>query len=228
MSETGRYRILLVDDMEENLVALEAVLSPLGHHLVRARSGEQALKALLRQDFALVLLDVLMPGMDGFETAANIKKLDQTKNVPIIFLTGTEAGQDYAYRGYALGAADFLTKPIDPWLLRTKVGVFLDLHLKNLQLAAQTKQLHQELHHRQAPARTPPSPEDTGQPVAEDRLADVGERLTGLEELLRDRKEAPMSVLADRIAELERAVAALRPSAPSPADHRDSGDRLTP
>ncbi|MEU9966282.1 response regulator [Streptomyces malaysiensis] len=133
--------ILIVDDMEENLIALEAVLGPLDQQLVRARSGEEALKAMLRQDFAVVLLDVLMPGMDGFETAANIKRLDQTKDVPIILLTGTDADSDYAYRGYAIGAADFLTKPFDPWLLRTKVNVFLEMHRKNRELEARTEHL---------------------------------------------------------------------------------------
>ncbi|MEU5594868.1 response regulator [Streptomyces sp. NPDC020298] len=179
--------ILIVDDMEENLIAFEAVLGPLHQHLVRARSGEQALKAMLRQEFAVVLLDVRMPGMDGFETAANIKRLDQTKDVPIILLTGTEAGTDYAYRGYAIGAADFITKPIDPWVLRTKVNVFLDLHRKNRQLAMRA--------------------------VAgdADRLAEITERLAQIELLLRNRPDADTAGLADRIAAVERAVGALLP-----------------
>ena len=129
-----RASILLVDDMEDNLIALEAVLGSLNEPLVRARSGEEAMKALLRQRFAVVLLDIRMPGMDGFETATNIKRLDQTKDVPIIFLTGTDADAGYAFRGYATGAADYLTKPFDPWVLRAKVTVFLDLHRKNRQL----------------------------------------------------------------------------------------------
>ncbi|MFJ5267470.1 two-component system response regulator [Streptomyces sp. NPDC088358] len=129
-----RASILLVDDMEDNLIALEAVLGSLNEPLVRARSGEEAMKALLRQRFAVVLLDIRMPGMDGFETAAHIKRLDQTKDVPIIFLTGTDADAGYAFRGYATGAADYLTKPFDPWVLRAKVTVFLDLHRKNQQL----------------------------------------------------------------------------------------------
>uniref|UniRef100_A0AAU2VBP1 Response regulator n=1 Tax=Streptomyces sp. NBC_00003 TaxID=2903608 RepID=A0AAU2VBP1_9ACTN len=129
-----RASILLVDDMEDNLIALEAVLGSLNEPLVRARSGEEAMKALLRRKFAVVLLDVRMPGMDGFETASNIKRLDQTKDVPIIFLTGTDADDGYAFRGYATGAADFLTKPFDPWVLRAKVNVFLELHRKNRQL----------------------------------------------------------------------------------------------
>lgn len=132
--------ILIVDDMEENLVALEAVLGSLAR-VVRARSGEAALKAMLRQEFAVALIDVLMPGMNGFETAANIKGLDQTKDVPIILLTGAAVDPNYAYRGYTVGAADFLVKPFDPWLLRTKVNVFLELHRKNRQLADQAEQL---------------------------------------------------------------------------------------
>ncbi|MEV0734690.1 response regulator [Streptomyces sp. NPDC050549] len=126
-----RASILLVDDMEDNLLALEAVLRSLNEPLVRARSGEEAMKALLRQRFAVVLLDIRMPGMDGFETAANIKRLDQTKDVPIIFLTGSDSDAGYAFRGYATGAADYLTKPFDPWVLRAKVTVFLELHRKN-------------------------------------------------------------------------------------------------
>src|SRR3954468_17481056 len=135
-ASTGeRASILLVDDMEDNLVALEAVLGSLNEPLVRARSGEEAMKALLRQRFAVVLLDIRMPGMDGFETATNIKRLNQTKDVPIIFLTGTDADDTgFAFRGYATGAADYLTKPFDPWVLRAKVTVFLDLHRKNRQL----------------------------------------------------------------------------------------------
>jgi CheY-like chemotaxis protein len=128
--------ILLVDDREDNLVALEAVLGPLEVPLVRATSGEEAMKALLRQEFAVILLDVLMPGMDGFETAGHIKRLDQTRDVPIIFLTGADAASEagYTFRGYATGAADYLTKPFDPWMLRSKVSVFLELDRKNRQL----------------------------------------------------------------------------------------------
>ncbi|NUS14985.1 MAG: response regulator [Streptomyces sp.] len=134
--------ILLVDDKEENLVALEAVLDPLRQNLVRASSGEEALKAMLRQEFAVVLLDIQMPGMDGIETASNIKHLDQTKDVPIIIVTGTDTD---VYRGYSVGAADFLIKPFAPWLLRTKVNVFLDLYRKSRQLAEQAEQLQRRL-----------------------------------------------------------------------------------
>ncbi|MFC1400081.1 MULTISPECIES: two-component system response regulator [Streptacidiphilus] len=129
-------RILLVDDMEANLIALESVLRPLGQQLIRACTGEQALKALLRDEYAVVLLDVMMPGMDGFETAAHIKRLDQTKDVPIVFLTGVETGSAMALRGYSAGAVDYLTKPFDPWVLRAKVSVFVELHRKGRRLDA--------------------------------------------------------------------------------------------
>ncbi|MFI0819990.1 two-component system response regulator [Streptomyces sp. NPDC021098] len=192
-----RAGILIVDDMEENLIALEAVLGPLDQRLVRAHSGEEALKAMLRQDFAVVLLDVLMPGMDGFETAANMKRLDQTKDVPIILLTGTDADSDYPYRGYAIGAADFLTKPIDPWLLRTKVNVFLDLHRKNLQLAAQAEQLRRQL-------AGEPDPSD-------ERLEKVSEQLARTAEVLREGGSAEEAGgLADCVTELARTVEDLR------------------
>ncbi|MFD3522481.1 two-component system response regulator [Streptomyces sp. NPDC058653] len=140
-----RAGILLVDDMEENLLALEAVLASLNVPLVRARSGEEAMLALRRERFALVLLDVRMPGMDGFDTAAGIKRLDQAKDVPIIFLTGSDPDSGFAFRGYATGAADFIPKPFDPWVLRAKVTVFLELHRKNRQLEALLARDHAQL-----------------------------------------------------------------------------------
>ncbi|MFD9795141.1 two-component system response regulator [Streptomyces sp. NPDC059070] len=173
-----RASILLVDDMEDNLIALEAVLGSLNEPLVRARSGEEAMKALLRRPFAVVLLDVRMPGMDGFETASNIKRLDQTKDVPIIFLTGTDADSGYAFRGYATGAADFLTKPFDPWVLRAKVNVFLDLHRKSRQLE---RLLAQEQQH----------------------LAEIARRLTAIEEELARGGPAEVTELRHQLAALE-------------------------
>ncbi|MFF2188198.1 two-component system response regulator [Streptomyces sp. NPDC058155] len=142
---TDRAGILLVDDMEENLLALEAVLASLNVPLVRARSGEEAIRALRRERFALVLLDVRMPGMDGFDTAAGIKRLDQAKDVPIIFLTGSDPDSGFTFRGYATGAADFIPKPFDPWVLRAKVNVFLELHSKNRQLEALLARDHVQL-----------------------------------------------------------------------------------
>jgi diguanylate cyclase (GGDEF)-like protein len=123
--------ILLVDDHPENLLALEAILSPLGENLVRADSGEAALRALLHHEFAAVLLDVRMPGMDGYETAALVKARERTRHVPIIFLTASDTDDRAARRGYGAGAVDYLFKPFDPVVLRSKVSVFIDLfHLK--------------------------------------------------------------------------------------------------
>ncbi|GII86709.1 response regulator [Sphaerisporangium siamense] len=140
-----RARVLLVDDREENLIALEAILSSLDVTAVRARSGEEALKALLGTDFALILLDVRMPGMDGFETAAHIKRRERTRNIPIIFLTVVDSAPDYAFRGYAAGAVDYLTKPFDPWVLRAKVSVFVELYNMNRRLTEQASLLRERL-----------------------------------------------------------------------------------
>jgi len=123
-------RILLVDDRAENLVALEAILAPLNQILVPVRSGEQALQAAGDQEFAVILLDVVMPGMDGFETAAQIKSRAKNRDVPIILLTAAAARPEQSFRGYAAGAGDYLAKPFDPWVLQAKVSVFVDLYLK--------------------------------------------------------------------------------------------------
>ncbi|CNF49518.1 response regulator receiver modulated diguanylate cyclase/phosphodiesterase with PAS/PAC sensor(s) [Mycobacterium tuberculosis] len=139
-----KAKILLVDDREENLIALEAILSSLDQDLVRARSGEDALKALLTGEYAVILLDVVMPGMDGFETARDIKRRKKTRDLPIIFLTAVNSDPDYAFRGYAAGAVDFISKPFDPWVLRAKVSVFVELHTKNKQLRDQTVLLREQ------------------------------------------------------------------------------------
>jgi CheY-like chemotaxis protein len=142
---TEKAKILLVDDRPENLLALEAILSSLDQTLVRAGSGEEALKALLNDDFAVILLDVQMPGMDGFETASHIKRREKTKNLPIIFLTAIDKEPQHAFRGYAAGAADYLAKPFDPWVLRAKVQVFVDLWAKGRQLEEQARLLRERL-----------------------------------------------------------------------------------
>src|ERR1700710_2673657 len=130
-------RILMVDDRPENLLALEAILGVFDHELVRASSGDEALKALLTGDFAVILLDVAMPGMDGLETAAHIKRGERTRDVPIIFLTAVHPDAEHAFRGYSAGAVDYVSKPFDPWVLRAKVAVFVDLFHKRRQLQEQ-------------------------------------------------------------------------------------------
>src|ERR1700758_2404322 len=130
--------ILVVDDRPENLVALRAILEPLGHELVAVESGLDALRALLRRDdFAVILLDAQMPRMDGFETAETIKQRDRTKNIPIVFLTAISKEEEHVYRGYEVGAVDYVFKPLNPDILRGKVSVFLELYEKNEQLQQQ-------------------------------------------------------------------------------------------
>ena len=129
--------ILIVDDRPENLLALEAILEPLGQKLVRAHSGDEALRLLLSHDFAMILLDVQMPGIDGFETARLIKSRERTKYVPIIFLTAISKDEEYVFEGYSVGAVDYMTKPFQPDILRSKVSVFVDLFQKQRQLATQ-------------------------------------------------------------------------------------------
>ena len=130
MTPGRRARVLLVDDEPDNLVALEAVLEPLDRELVRATSGEEALRQLLRDEFAVILLDVRMPGLDGFETAALIKRRERTRHLPIIFVTALSKDTEHVFRGYSEGAVDYLLKPYDPAVLRSKVSVFIDLHEK--------------------------------------------------------------------------------------------------
>jgi two-component system, sensor histidine kinase and response regulator len=139
----GRVSILLVDDQPANLVALEAMLQGLGQNLVRAESGREALKQLLTQDFAVILLDVKMPDMDGFETAALIRERDRSRHTPILFLTAADASQTQAMRGYAVGAVDYLVKPVVPEFVRSKVAVFVELAKKNELLRRQAALLAQ-------------------------------------------------------------------------------------
>ncbi len=144
LGEAPAPSILLVDDRPANLLALEAMLEPLGHRLVTAANGEQALKKLLAEDFALILLDVQMPGMDGLETASLIKSHARTANLPIIFISAINRDSTHVFSGYAHGAVDYLLKPLDPDILRAKVSVFVDLYLKGEKIKAQAKRLREQ------------------------------------------------------------------------------------
>jgi PAS domain S-box-containing protein len=136
-------KILLVDDTPENLVSIEAALSGLGEDLVLANSGKEALRHLLNEDFAAILLDVRMPDMDGFETAEMIRNRPRSRQTPILFLTGYR-NEEHLFRGYDLGAVDFLFKPIVPEVLRSKVAVFVDLSRGNARLKEQADALRQQ------------------------------------------------------------------------------------
>jgi signal transduction histidine kinase len=141
---TRRVNILVVDDRDENLMALEAVLDDPAYRVVRARSGREALKEVLEQDFALILLDVVMPGVDGYETASLIRERPRSRQTPIIFLTANDFGANYVFRGYAAGAVDYLVKPVAADVLRSKVAVFVELFNRQLAL----KRAHEELEDR--------------------------------------------------------------------------------
>jgi signal transduction histidine kinase len=138
--------ILLVDDQPANLLALEAMLQGLGQNLIKAESGREALKWILTHEFAVILLDVKMPEMDGFETAAMIRERDKSRDTPIIFLTAGDKGHTDAVRGYAVGAVDYLVKPVVPEFVRSKVAVFVELAKRSEQLRRQAELLRQSEH----------------------------------------------------------------------------------
>src|SRR5689334_17678630 len=140
-----RVKILLVDDQADNLLSAEAVLESLGEEIVKARSGREALRYLLDQDFAVILLDVMMPGMDGFETAALIRQRDRSRHTPIIFLTALGKSEEHLFRGYDVGAVDYLFKPIVPEVLRSKVAIFAELNRKSRLLQRRNTELERAL-----------------------------------------------------------------------------------
>jgi signal transduction histidine kinase len=149
-----RVNILLVDDRAENLLALEAILEPIGQELTRATSGPEALRKVLETEFAAILLDVQMPGMNGFEVAEIIKSRERSRTIPIIFLSAISKEDAYVFKGYSMGAVDYVFKPFNPDVLRSKVAVFVDLYMKQRQIQQQGELLREsqkrelELEHR--------------------------------------------------------------------------------
>jgi PAS domain S-box-containing protein len=133
--------ILIVDDRPENLTVIEAILGTEKYRLVRATSGPDALLRILERDFAVILVDVVMPGMDGFEVAQLVKQRDRSRHTPIIFLSAGASDIDFIYRGYSVGAVDYLTKPLEPDVLRAKVAIFADLFRKDRRIREQTEAL---------------------------------------------------------------------------------------
>ena len=135
-------KIMLVDDRDDNLMSMESVLEPDGYHIIKANSGRQVLKLLLNDfDFALILMDVQMPNLNGFETAALIYERERLRHIPIIFITANNYGEENLFKGYRAGAVDYIYKPVNPELLRVKVGVFVELYRKNQRLIAQEQKL---------------------------------------------------------------------------------------
>src|ERR671925_113848 len=194
MTRNRRASVLLVDDEPDNLVALTAVLEPLGRELVQATSGEQALALLLKREFAVILLDVRMPGLDGFETAALIKQREKTRHIPIIFVTAVSKDTEHVFRGYSEGAVDYLLKPYDPAVLRSKVSVFVELYEQKSELE------ESEARFRTAFANAPSGMAAVAQMVRNlQSVSDTALTHLALDDLLPE--------LLDRIAEILRADA---------------------
>ena len=183
-----RADILLVDDEPKNVLALEALLEPLGQNLLSARSGEEALRLVLHHNPAVIVLDVRMPGMDGFETARLIRARERSSHIPIIFLTGVSMEMESAFRGYEVGAVDYLMKPVVPEVLRSKVSVFVELHRKNAVLAgeiAERKLAEERLRESEAQlralaARLISIREEERARIAREIHDELGQVLTGL------------------------------------------------
>ncbi len=143
-----KANILIVDDREDKRMAMEAIIEDLGQNIVHAKSGREALRCLLKQEFAIILLDVNMPGMDGFETAHLIRERKSLENIPIIFVSAISDAETHVSRGYSLGAVDYILAPIVPEILRTKIAVFVELYKITEQVKRQAEDLrlaHSEL-----------------------------------------------------------------------------------
>ncbi|WP_019629937.1 response regulator [Actinomadura atramentaria] len=195
--QASSAKILAVDDRDENLVALTAVLDALPVEVVAVNSGHAALKELLNDEFAVILLDVVMPGMDGFETAAHIKGRARTRDVPIIFLTAAGDAGDDVYRGYAAGAVDYLTKPFDPWLLRAKVSVFVEMHRRELEVRRRAELLRRAL------------PDEGGENICALLQRQVGQVEAAMARLRTKGADLPLNDLEEHVAELRTTVRTL-------------------
>ena len=145
MQDNTKSSILIVDDRLENLLVLETLLRELNLNIVKAISGEDAISEVSKQDFALVLLDIQMPNLDGFETAEKIREIKKCRNLPIIFVTAVNTNTKYVFKGYEKGAVDFLVKPLIPEILRSKVRVFVELHQQKVSLENTTIELNKSL-----------------------------------------------------------------------------------
>src|SRR5205085_8888229 len=139
MKTTEPVNILVVDDMPEKIMTIEATLEELGQNIVKAYSGREALRCLLKDDYAVILLDVNMPDMDGFETAALIRERKRSEHTPIIFVTAFN-DDTHVFQGYSLDAVDYISTPVMPEVLRAKISVFVDLYRKNQQIKQQAEQ----------------------------------------------------------------------------------------
>ena len=188
MAEAAPASILIVDDEARNLLALQALLEDTGYQLVPATSGAEALRQVLRHDFAAILLDAQMPGMDGFETAKLIRDRERSRNTPIIFLTGAYEDSFSMFRGYEAGAVDYLVKPVIPEVLKSKISIFVELYRNNAALAAEVaerRQIEEQLRESEENLRALATHLQSVREEEQTRIAreihdELGQALTGL------------------------------------------------
>lgn len=152
-------KILIVDDHEDTLYALESALAPLGYRLARATSGDEALKQVLRGQVGLLLLDVRMPGVSGLDVVRYLRRLEQTQHIPVLLLTGFGLDPELTSAAFALGVADLVSKPVDPWTLRTKVRYLYDAHQRHQALEQEVRELRALLKDPPAPRAALPHPD---------------------------------------------------------------------
>jgi diguanylate cyclase (GGDEF)-like protein len=196
IDELPRVSVLLVDDRAENLTALEAILEPLGQRLVRASSGDAALRAVLDEHFAVILMDVAMPGLDGIETFELLKLRERSRHIPIIFLS---AFDEHIVRGYSAGAVDFMLKPYHPDALRAKVGVFVHLRQNELALEAVRNELEARVAARTAELAA----------ANEALQREIAERTAAERKLFEQAHHDPLTGLANRALLMEHLGAAV-------------------
>jgi signal transduction histidine kinase len=197
---TTKAKILLVDDEPKSLYALQQLLAPLGDELITAQSGEDALKQALKHDFAVILLDVRMPGIDGFETAQMIRGRERSRLTPVIFLTAAADEMTSMFRGYEVGAVDYLMKPVVPEVLKSKVAVFVELHRKSQRLLESEEKL------RRLAAHLVTIREEERAHIAREIHDELGQVLTGLKMevtwLAKRLKDQPLLDKTDSICSL--------------------------
>ena len=213
----AKAKILLVDDEPKSLFALQELLSTLGEHLLIAQSGEEALRLALRNDFAVILLDVRMPGMDGFETAKLIRSRERSRLTPVIFLTAAADEMTSMFRGYEVGAVDYLMKPVVPEILKSKVAVFVELHRKSERLRESEEKL------RRLAAHLISVREEERAHIAREIHDELGQVLTGLkmevtwlakrlhEQPLLDKTDSMCKLIDSTVQTVRKIATGLRP-----------------
>jgi len=233
MSSLSNANILLVDDDQRNLVALQGMLQDVGRNLVLANSGEQALRCVLKDDFAVILMDARMPGVDGFETAKLIRDRPRSRHTPIIFLTGAYEDLPSMFRGYEVGAVDYIIKPLVPEVLKSKIAVFIELYEKNAVLTreiAERRLIEEQLREskenlRALAARLRSVVEEERTRISREIHDELGQALTGLkmdltwltsrlpkdQKVLRGKTKSIFELIDGTIQSVRRIASGLRP-----------------